>query len=196
MSDNNLALTPSGLRSFNRWHWILMLILAALLLLLPMFTSIGPNSYLKCGAPAATAVAPVAPVAAPVAPPVVVAPAPAPEPAPKPPAPALPAPPPAAKVYFASDKYVLPDTAAATLAPIVDYLKAHPSAKALISGFHDPRGDKAYNEELALNRARSVRTSLEKSGIDKARIDMAKPADSTGTGPNPEARRVEVSIAP
>ncbi len=193
MSNDNLALTPSGLRSFNRWQLILAAILALLLFLLPALFGIGPNSWKQCGTPAVpAAVAPVvAPTPAPAPAPVVAAPAPAPVPEP---APALPPPPPAAKVYFGSDKFNLPATAGATLAPVVEYLKANGSAKALISGFHDPRGDKAYNEELAHNRARSVRGALEGAGIAKDRIDMAKPAETTGTGNNPEARRVEVSV--
>lgn len=192
MSNDNLALTPSGLRSLNRWHLILALLLLLLLFLLPALFGIGPNSYLKCGAPAiAAAVAPV--VTPPPAPAVAAAPVQAPVPTP---VPALPAPPPAAKVYFGSNKFALPATAGASLLPIVEYLKANGSAKALISGFHDPRGDKAHNEELALNRARSVGDSLQGAGISKDRIEMAMPAVTTGTGANPEARRVEVSIAP
>lgn len=190
MSNDNLALTPSGLRSFNKWHAILSLLLLALLFVLPWVFNIGPNSWKTDCAPKPVAAAPApAPVVA--APAAVVAPPPPPAPAP-----ALPPPPPAAKVYFGSDKFAMPATAAATLAPVVDYLKANASAKALISGFHDPRGDKAYNEELAKNRARAVRTDLEKAGIAKERIEMAKPAETTGTGNLPEARRVEVSVVP
>jgi outer membrane protein OmpA-like peptidoglycan-associated protein len=189
MSNDNLALTPSGLRSFNKWHWILSLLLLALLFVLPWFFNIGPNSW-------KTDCAPKPVVAAPAPAPVVVAPAPVVAPPPPAPTAAVPAPPPAAQVYFASDKFALPATAATTLAPVVEYLKANGSAKALISGFHDPRGDKAYNEELALNRARAVRADLEKAGITKDRIEMAKPAETTGTGNLPEARRVEVSVVP
>lgn len=80
------------------------------------------------------------------------------------------------------------------LAEVVAYLKANGGAKALVSGFHDPSGDKAHNEELATNRAVAVRSQLEKLGIASDRVVLAQPAVTTGTGPNWEARRVEVSV--
>ena len=108
MSNDNLALTPSGLRSFNKWHAILSLLLLALLFVLPWVFNIGPNSWKTDCAPKPVAAAPApAPVVA--APAAVVAPPPPPAPAP-----ALPPPPPAAKVYFGSDKFAMPATAAAT----------------------------------------------------------------------------------
>ncbi len=186
--ENTYSLTPDSLRSFNRWHWIIALILLALLLLLPWIAGIGPNSWKECFAemaPAAVAPAAAAPVAAAPAPaPVTPAPAPA----------AVASPPPAAKVYFALDKWDLPGDVDRTLADVVGYLREHADAKALVSGFHDPRGSVARNEELALNRARQVRAALEKAGIPNDRVVMNKPQVTTGTGTNEEARRVEVSV--
>ena len=184
MSNDNLALTPDGLRAYNRWHLILAAILLLLLFLLPAFFGIGPGSWRQCGAPAVTA----APAAAP-------APTPAPAPvAAAPQAAAAVHAPPAAKIYFASAATELPADSAAKLADIVAYLKANPKAVAVLSGYHDPRGSKETNEQLALNRARAVRASLEAAGIAKERIDMAKPQVTTGSGPDEEARRVEVSV--
>jgi K(+)-stimulated pyrophosphate-energized sodium pump len=82
----------------------------------------------------------------------------------------------------------------AALLPVVDYLKANQGAKASISGFHDPSGKKARNEELALNRARSARGALERAGIARERIVMQKPQVTTGSGGAAEARRVEVAV--
>ncbi len=186
MSNDNLALTPDGLRAYNRWHLILAAILLLLLFLLPAFFGIGPGSWRQCGAPAVTAAA--APAAAP-------APAPAPAPvAAAPRAAAAVQAPPAAKIYFASAATELPADSGAKLADIVTYLKANPTAVAVLSGYHDPRGSKETNELLALNRARAVRASLEAAGIAKERIDMAKPQVTTGSGPDEEARRVEVTV--
>jgi K(+)-stimulated pyrophosphate-energized sodium pump len=136
-----------------------------------------------------------APAPAPAPAPVVAAPvaaAAAPEPA-KPAAPAVPA---TAKLYFATGSAVVDDPSRAKLVGIIDHLKAHPGSMAVLSGFHDPTGNKAKNEELALNRARAVRAVLGTSGIQKERIEMAKPAETTGGGPEQEARRVEVSVKP
>jgi len=196
--DNTYSLSPDALRAYNRWHWLVALALLALLLLLPWLFGIGPNSWRTClpTAPVATAPAAIAPA------PSVIAPAPTPAPAAVPtPAPAeVPAPAaaaasiPSARVYFELDKFDLPGDADRTLADVVAYLKAHPESKALVSGYHDPRGDIAKNQELALNRARSVRSALERAGIPLERIVMDKPQQTTGTGPNEEARRVEVRI--
>ena len=47
--------------------------------------------------------------------------------------------PPAAKLYFDTAKTNQPADSAATLAPIVEWLKANPNAKAVIYSFHDLR---------------------------------------------------------
>ena len=190
MTHDNLALTPDGLRAYNRWHLILAAALLLLLFLLPALFGIGPGSWRQCGAPAVAA-APAAMATAP-------APAPAPTPAPAPAeapkaAAAVPAPSPV-KIHFASASTDLPADAAGKLQATVAYLKANPRAVAVLSGFHDPRGNQASNEELALNRARAVRAALEAAGIPKERVDMAKPQVTAGSGPNEEARRVEVSV--
>ncbi len=185
MNHDNLALTPDGLRAYNRWHLILAAALLLLLFLLPALFGIGPGSWRQCGAPAVAAAPAAAVVPAPTP-----APAPAPADAPKAAAPA----PSAVKIYFASASTDLPADAAGKLQAIADHLKANPQAMAVLSGFHDPRGNQASNEELALNRARAVRAALEAAGIPRERVDMAKPQVTAGSGPNEEARRVEVSV--
>jgi outer membrane protein OmpA-like peptidoglycan-associated protein len=106
------------------------------------------------------------------------------------------APIPSANLYFDVDKSDLPTNAAETLVPIVDYLNANPTAMAVISGYHDPTGDREHNLELAKNRALAVRDFLMKSGVAEGRLDMAKPVETTGSGDLQEARRVEVSVKP
>jgi K(+)-stimulated pyrophosphate-energized sodium pump len=102
--------------------------------------------------------------------------------------------PPAVKVYFETSKTDIDAKDRDALGAVITYLKANASAKGVISGFHDPRGDKAANEELAKNRAKSVREVLRAAGIDESRIVMQKPQETTGSGDNAEARRVELSI--
>ncbi len=102
--------------------------------------------------------------------------------------------PPAAKLYFDTAKTNQPANSAATLAPIVEWLKANPNAKAVVSGFHDPRGSAARNAQLAKGRAQSTYDALVAAGVDAARIEMREPADENGGSDLKEARRVEVSV--
>ena len=188
--DNDI-LNPDGLRTFNRWHWIGTILLLLLLLLLPWLAGIGPNSWRECCGPTPVAAAPAA-----------VTPAAPAEPAPVAPAPAAVAPavvpdiPPSARVFFDVAKFDLPTDVDATLNLIVLYLKGHPDAKAVVSGFHDPRGNQAQNQLLAQNRARAVRSALERAGVARERVVMAKPQETVGTGSLDDARRVEVSVQP
>lgn len=191
MSDNNLALTPDALRSFNRWHLILGLILLLLLFLLPMLFGIGPNSWRQCGTPAVSA-APAAPVVAPAPAPAPVAAAPA--PAAEPVKAAAPA---AAKavVYFDTAKFDVKEKGQADIKALV--ATAGASAKYAISGYHDARGDPAYNAQLAKDRAFAVRDVLKGLGVAEGNIELRKPQVTTGAehlGADAEARRVEVTV--
>jgi flagellar motor protein MotB len=103
-------------------------------------------------------------------------------------------PPPAAKLYFDTGKTALQSDADATLAPVIEWLKANPAAKAVVSGFHDPRGNQKVNEDLAYNRAKAVHAALITAGIDVMRIELRKPESVDGGGDLAEARRVEVSV--
>ena len=103
-------------------------------------------------------------------------------------------PPAAVKLYFDTGKITLPNDVNTNLAAIVDWLIAHPEAKAVLSGYHDPSGNKASNEKLAKKRAESVEDALEAAGIDHDRIDKRKPQSVDGGTDLAEARRVEVSI--
>ncbi|MFN7571612.1 MAG: OmpA family protein [Betaproteobacteria bacterium] len=161
-------------RRRDRLHLTVATALAILLLLLWLMGR-GPNTAGCCVAPA------VAPAATP---------APAPVAAP------VPAALPFAKIYFELDKFHLPADSEASLAPIVAYLQANAGAKAVISGFHDPTGNRDANHELAKNRAKAVRDQLKAAGIAEDRIVLQKPQETTGTGTDPEARRVEVSVQP
>jgi outer membrane protein OmpA-like peptidoglycan-associated protein len=103
-------------------------------------------------------------------------------------------PPPAAKLYFDTGKTTLQSDANATLTPIIEWLNANPASKAIISGFHDPRGNQKVNEDLAYNRAKAVHAALITAGIDVMRIELRKPESVDGGGDLNEARRVEVSV--
>jgi outer membrane protein OmpA-like peptidoglycan-associated protein len=168
--------TPEQYSAWNRWHAIIAALLALLLLIL-WFSGKGPGFATASGSCCSTATPVAATPVAPAAEPAV-------------------APIPAANLYFDVDKFEVPSDTGTKLLPIVEYLKANPSAVAVISGYHDPTGDKEHNIELAKNRAGAVRDFLMTSGIEEARIDMQKPLETTGGGSLEEARRVEVSVRP
>ena len=103
-------------------------------------------------------------------------------------------PPPTAKLYFDTGKTALPGDYNDTLNPIVTWLNAHPESKAVLSGFHDSRGNQTINENLAYNRAKAVQAEIIAAGIDVMRVEFRKPENADNSGDMDEARRVEVSI--
>ncbi len=97
------------------------------------------------------------------------------------------------KFYFASGKA---DLAAGALVALGDAIAAAKSGKRLVlSGFHDATGDPAFNAELAKQRALAVRDALVGAGVAETSLELKKPEQTTGTGNDAEARRVEVMIA-
>ena len=108
-----------------------------------------------------------------------------------------PAPTPAAStatLYFASGQKALAADAAATLAPVLEALKAGADRRVAISGFHDRTGNAEVNAELAKQRAMAVRDALVAAGVAEARIELRRPVQTEGDGTDREARRVEVSV--
>lgn len=98
------------------------------------------------------------------------------------------------KFYFASGKA---DLAAGALDALGEAIAAAKAGKKLVlSGFHDVTGDPAFNAELAKQRAIAVRNALVGAGVAETSLELKKPEQTTGTGNNAEARRVEVAIAP
>jgi K(+)-stimulated pyrophosphate-energized sodium pump len=96
------------------------------------------------------------------------------------------------KFYFASGAAALADGAPAALADVV---KAVGEGKtAVVSGYHDASGDPAQNAELAKQRAFAVRDALKALGVAEDKVELSKPAESTGSGAASEARRVEVTL--
>ncbi len=97
------------------------------------------------------------------------------------------------KFYFASAKADLATGANAALADVVKGVAE--GKKAVVSGFHDATGDAAVNAELAKQRAYAVRDALKALGVAEDKIELKKPEESTASGSNAEARRVEVALA-
>ena len=96
------------------------------------------------------------------------------------------------KFYFATGKA---DVAAGAKEALADVANGVASGKkALVSGYHDATGDQAVNEELAKQRAISVRVVLVTLGVPEDKVELKKPEALQGTGDNAEARRVEVIL--
>lgn len=73
-------------------------------------------------------------------------------------------------IFFAYDKYSIPQIEQTAVEQDAGFLAAHPSYKLLISGHCDERGSEDYNLALGDNRANAVRDELEKLGISASRI--------------------------
>ncbi|MGJ7485358.1 OmpA family protein [Variovorax sp. LT2P21] len=102
---------------------------------------------------------------------------------------------PSLKVYFDSGKAEISPEFAERAKALVDYLRTHADAKAVVSGYSDPTGSAATNAAMSQQRAQAVSGALEAAGVAAASIVLEKPADITGTGDtNAESRRVEVTI--
>lgn len=158
------------------WRWVIPALIALAVLWL-LFSMLGRDrgTTQTASVPAATAPATAPPATVATAPPVA-------------------ATVPAANVYFDVDQSAMPAGASTTLASIIGYLNANPGSTAVVSGYHDPTGDRAANEALARERAESVRSALMAAGIPESRIDMQRPMETTGGGTMQDARRVEVKV--
>jgi len=73
-------------------------------------------------------------------------------------------------IFFAYDKYAVPQNEQSAMEQDARFLATHPNYKLLISGHCDERGSEEYNLGLGDNRADTVRNELERLGISGDRI--------------------------
>jgi K(+)-stimulated pyrophosphate-energized sodium pump len=98
-------------------------------------------------------------------------------------------------IYFETAKSDVANELTAESAKVKEYLDSHPEAKLSVSGYVDPRGDPAFNAQLAKDRATKVRDALVAVGIAADRIDLDKPADIVADETTmANERKVEVKI--
>jgi photosynthetic reaction center cytochrome c subunit len=114
-------------------------------------------------------------------------------------APALPPPvaePKRVVLYFAVGAPTLADEQAQGLAQLISTMAAEPGSSATISGFHSAAGALAQNQELAKQRAFTVRDALLAGGIAESRVKLEKPqqTEANAAGEDATARRVEVTV--
>lgn len=86
------------------------------------------------------------------------------------------------------------------LQPLINYLRLSPETQVRIEGYTDSVGGAAYNSQLSLDRANSVKAILSAGGIDGARIStvgsgLTKPVATNATAAGRQSnRRVEVTL--
>lgn len=99
-------------------------------------------------------------------------------------------------MYFGVGSPVLEGEQAKGLGQLIATMSAQPKTVATISGYHSAAGTLAQNQELAKQRAFTVRDSLLAAGIAEARVKLDKPvqAEANLAGEDPGARRVEVTV--
>lgn len=73
-------------------------------------------------------------------------------------------------VYFAFDRYYIPDTTKPKLNHVADIMKDNPKIKLELAGHACPIGSDAYNEKLSRLRAEEVSQYFIKQGIEPNRI--------------------------
>jgi outer membrane protein OmpA-like peptidoglycan-associated protein len=84
--------------------------------------------------------------------------------------------------------------------PLINYLKLSPQTQVRIEGYTDNVGGVAYNNQLSLDRANSVKSVLVSGGVAPERITtvgsgMSKPVATNSTPAGRQAnRRVEVTL--
>jgi flagellar motor protein MotB len=101
-----------------------------------------------------------------------------------------------ANVYFEVGQALIDAANQETIIKVAHCAKEE-GLKVALSGYTDRTGDWNVNVELAKNRAKVVRDALITNGLPETSITLMDPKEwtgtTTGTGTNPEARRVEIT---
>jgi len=96
-------------------------------------------------------------------------------------------------IYFATGQSTL-DTDAQRALRVASAAYVGIGTQIVITGYADKTGNAAANVELAKKRAIAVRDELVKLGVEAKRIQLAPPADVTGSGGDDQARRVDLVV--
>jgi photosynthetic reaction center cytochrome c subunit len=101
-----------------------------------------------------------------------------------------------AVMYFNVGSPVLEGAQARAMDQLVATMAAQKRTVATISGYHSAAGTLAANQELAKQRAFTVRDTLLAAGIAESRVKLEKPqqTEANVAGEDPTARRVEVTV--
>lgn len=101
-----------------------------------------------------------------------------------------------AVMYFDVGGAVLQGAQQKGLAQVIVSMADKPALKATISGYHSASGTLAQNQELAKQRAFTVRDALLAAGIAANRVVLQKPqqVQANAAGEDHDSRRVEVTL--
>jgi photosynthetic reaction center cytochrome c subunit len=101
-----------------------------------------------------------------------------------------------AVMYFAVGSPVLEGMQEQGVAQVIISMTQQPQLVASISGYHSASGSLEVNQELAKQRAFSVRDALMAAGIAESRVVLQKPQNTQANdgGEDYDARRVEVTL--
>jgi photosynthetic reaction center cytochrome c subunit len=101
-----------------------------------------------------------------------------------------------AVMYFSVGSPVLEGEQAKAMDRLIATMAAQRRTTATISGFHSAAGTLATNQELAKQRAFTVRDALLAAGIGESRVKLERPqqTEANVAGEDPVARRVEVTV--
>lgn len=103
-------------------------------------------------------------------------------------------------LYFAGDSDTLTPESQAEAATVLAEIARMPHAEVVAIGHTDRLGELAYNDDLALARARVVRDTLIGLGVDAARISIAGRGErepmiaAPDETAEPRNRRVEINV--
>lgn len=124
-------------------------------------------------------------------------PAPAPKPEPKPePKPVVKPTPMTQDVFFTINSSFIRKSEQAKVDAIVEYMKANPETKVVVTGYADKEtGTASYNLKLSQRRAESVKAALEKAGIAADRITAESKGDTVQPFEGMTKNRVAIAIA-
>jgi len=97
------------------------------------------------------------------------------------------------QVHFLTGKATILADSFNLLQQVVDVMVKNNIKRIRVEGHTDNRGDKAFNQKLSEDRARSVADYLVSQGIDRSRIESAGYGDSKPVAPNLTARGRELN---
>ena len=101
-----------------------------------------------------------------------------------------------AVMYFDVGSPVLAGEQERGMAQVIVTMTSQPKRVATISGYHSATGTLAQNQELAKQRAFTVRDALIAAGIAESRVILSKPQNvqANDGGEDHDSRRVEVTL--
>jgi outer membrane protein OmpA-like peptidoglycan-associated protein len=103
-------------------------------------------------------------------------------------------------VFFETNSFALSDKSKTELGRLVQFLHSNPAVSIEIQGHTDNVGQEAYNQELSVKRAGSVRDHLMTAGIAENRLGAVGFGSKRPLLPNSNSanraknRRIEISI--